>query len=147
MYGECLKNAGHFFWLVCLSDYTGWFRKRCTIFFSFLLLITSDWFIMFRRCFQILLRTKDFKPAHHNASETEEVWREWERQREYSCLHYYQCASSAKNAVPVAQAPCQHRMTEGTVHRKSLYSREGARETEVERANRYKVWQLWNRKK
>lgn len=40
-----------------------------------------------------------------------------ERQRGESCLRYYLFASSAKNAVPVAQAPCQHRMTEGTVHR------------------------------
>lgn len=44
-------------------------------------------------------------------------WRAWERQKEESFLRYYLCASSAKNAVPVAQAPCQHRMTEGTVHR------------------------------
>lgn len=40
-----------------------------------------------------------------------------EGQRGESCLRYYLFASSAKNAVPVAQAPCQHRMTEGTVHR------------------------------
>lgn len=48
--------------------------------------------------------------------------RGWERvggkdRKEESCLRYYLRASSAKNAVPVAQAPCQHRMTEGTVHR------------------------------
>lgn len=40
------------------------------------------------------------------------------------CLRYYPCASSAKNAVPVAQAPCQHRMTEGTVHRITVVEEE-----------------------
>ena len=55
-------------------------------------------------------------PAHHSSSETKE---DGERGTEKvkSCLRYYPCASSAKNAIPVAQAPCQHRMTEGTVHR------------------------------
>lgn len=77
-------------------------------------------FIMWRRGGLTLWRLEEFGPAHHSASETEEGgggWREWERQKEESCLRYYRCASSAKNAVPVAQAPCQHRMTEGTVHR------------------------------
>lgn len=41
-----------------------------------------------------------------------------------SCLRYYLCALSAKNAVPVAQAPCQHIMTEGTVHRITVLEKE-----------------------
>lgn len=57
-------------------------------------------------------------PAHHSASRTKKGgWREMERQKEESFPRYYPFASSAENAVPVAQAPCQHRMTEGTVHR------------------------------
>lgn len=56
--------------------------------------------------------------------------RELQRQKEECgvggehCLRYYPCASSAKNAVPVAQAPCQHRMTEGTVHRITVVQEE-----------------------
>lgn len=46
------------------------------------------------------------------------------RDGDESCLRYYLHAQSAKNAVPVAQAPCQHIMTEGTVHRITVLERQ-----------------------
>lgn len=52
-------------------------------------------------------------PARHSS----EIEKRDEKEGQKNCLRYYPCASSAKNAIPVAQAPCQHRMTEGTVHR------------------------------
>lgn len=64
----------------------------------------------------MMLQRQEEKEEHEEEEEQEDGG-SGERQRGESCLRYYLFASSAKNAVPVAQAPCQHRMTEGTVHR------------------------------
>lgn len=46
------------------------------------------------------------------------------------------CLVSNKNAVPVAQAPCQHIMTEGTVHRITVLEREKQRQQDVYKRDR-----------
>lgn len=72
---------------------------------------------MTRRCGESLGLLTAMLQRQEEEEEEQEDGGSGERQRGESCLRYYLFASSAKNAVPVAQAPCQHRMTEGTVHR------------------------------
>jgi len=100
-------------------------------------------FTMLRGGCLIMFNTEESGPAHHNASETERGWREWERQKRAAC---------AIIDVPLqrkmqSQLHKHHASTEWqrVLYTESLCSREGAREreSEVERENRCKEWQLW----
>lgn len=101
---------------ICLLDFNGYTRLEFFFFY-----LVSQWgkASTLLGGATLLWGCEDFGPAHHGARETVDEGggnREGQKKKK-RCLRYYWCASSAKNAVPVAQAPCQHRMTEGTVHR------------------------------